>query len=49
MAIGEQKGRQKGKQEGRQAGRQEASLEIIKLLKEGTSVEEISRLFHVLT
>jgi predicted transposase/invertase (TIGR01784 family) len=33
----------------RREGRQEASLEIIKLLKEGKSVEEISRLFHVLT
>jgi predicted transposase YdaD len=41
IAIGEQRGMAIGEQR----GRQEASLEIIKLLKEGKSVEEISRLF----
>jgi predicted transposase/invertase (TIGR01784 family) len=49
IAIGEQQGMAIGEQRGiaigEQRGRQEASLEIIKLLKEGKSVEEISRLF----
>jgi hypothetical protein len=35
------------KQEGRQERRREASPEILKLLKEGKSVEEIGRLFNV--
>jgi predicted transposase/invertase (TIGR01784 family) len=40
-------GRQEGRQEGIAIGEQQTSQKIIQLLKEGKSVEEISRLFHV--
>ncbi|MDR1023025.1 MAG: hypothetical protein LBL94_07140 [Prevotellaceae bacterium] len=39
--------RREGEQEGRQKVIQETLLEITKLLKEGKSIEDISRLFNV--
>ena len=44
---GLKKGLQKGLQKGRQKGRQEALSEMLKLFKEGKSVEEISRLLNL--
>jgi predicted transposase/invertase (TIGR01784 family) len=40
-------GRQEGRQEGKQEGRQEALQEILKLLKEGKSIEEVNRMFNL--
>ena len=40
-------GMQKGIQKGRKEGRQEALSEILKLFKEGKSIEEVNRLFNI--